>query len=319
MKKTIKLLKSAKSIALISHTSPDPDTIGSTLGLFAVLKKLGKKVDVYCDSVLNENCNFLEDFKLYKTESVEDFSDYDLVVSVDVPTEEKMGHYLEPFKSHPNSLRIDHHSTSTNFGKENIVVPYSACSILVYEIAKKLKVKLDKNIATCLYFAICGDTSIFRNNNTDSVTFKVCAELFEAGADFRLIYSEFFDKKTVPHLKLTSNTILTADINEEYKYVVMQIPLSDYEKFGASKDEYVGNLPQTYLNCGYKIGAVLKVKDDGIYCSLRSKFEYDVSKIAEVFGGGGHKSASACALGTFDMEVAKQKIKKAIEDYLNSI
>ncbi len=318
MKIATKLLKKAKSIALISHISPDPDTVGSTLALFACLKQLGKPVDVYCDCIPNQNYNFLEDFKVYKTQPVERFSDYDLVVAVDVPTSEKLGCYLDAFSAHDNTLRIDHHTSSDPFAKTNVVYPYSACALLIFYIAKKLKVKIDENIATCLYLAICGDTGIFRNNNTDGVTFEICSKLFDYGANYRKVYAEFFDKKTVPYLKLTSNALLNAEINDENKYVILKVIISDYEKFGVSLEDYVGNLPQNYLNCGYKIGAILKEKEDGIHCSLRSKFDYDVSKIASVFGGGGHKNASGCVINE-TMENAKIQVKQAIENYLNSL
>ena len=62
MKKSIKLLKKAKTIALFSHVSPDPDTIGSTLALKLMLEQIGKKVDVFCDSEKNLNYSFLKEY-----------------------------------------------------------------------------------------------------------------------------------------------------------------------------------------------------------------------------------------------------------------
>ena len=318
MKLAAKLLKKAKTIALISHTNPDPDTIGSTIGLCEILKKLGKTVHLFCDSELSESYAFLSAFEGYNKNEAGDFSNYDLVVAVDVPSEDRLGCHLDAFKSHANTLRIDHHVSGECGAKVNVVKDYSACALLIYDISKALKVKLNASIATPLYLAICGDTGIFRNTNTDSVTFEVCSKLFEAGAEFRKVYSEFFDKKTVPYLKLTSNALLGAEINEKEGFVVLSVSLSDYEKYEASLLENVGNLPHSYLNCGYKIAVILKEREDGIHCSLRSKFEYDVSKVAETFGGGGHKNASGCVI-VDTLEGAKKQMKKAISNYLKSV
>ena len=179
----------------------------------------------------------------------------------------------------------------------------------------KLKIKIDYKIATPLYLAICGDTSLFRNNNTDSETFDVAGKLLENGAEIRRVYGEFFDKKNVSYIKLSSSVLLGAKINDEYGFVIMSASKEDYEKYNASTDENVGNLANSYLNCGYKIAVVIKEKEDGLHCSLRSKFEYDCSKIAEVFGGGGHKNASGCKIQK-DIESAKKDIESQIIKYL---
>lgn len=303
MKECLKLIKKAKKIAIFSHESPDPDTIGSSLALCRCLESLGKEVGLFCGCEMTDNYNFLEYYVRYNTRNLED---YDLFIAVDVASDNKLGTFSEDFLAFSNTIKIDHHAIGTDFARINVVKTYSACAILIYEIAKLLKVKITQEIATELYFGICGDTSIFRNNNTDSKTFEVCAELFKAGADYRKVYGEFFDKKTVNFVKLTSNALLNASINDEYKFVSMVISASDYKKFEVSDQDDFGNLPKTYLNCGYKIAVIFKEKQDGIHCSFRSKFEYDVAKIAEVFGGGGHKNASGCNI--------KKSLKQAVKD-----
>ena len=317
MKKYLKILKKAQRIALFSHTNPDPDTIGSTLALSSVLKALGKHVDLFCDAEKNENYSFLTGYDEYNTAQDVNFSVYDLLVAVDVANETMLGKFADLFKGNENTLRIDHHLSGDNYAKNNLMIPYSACAILIFEIAKNLKIKINSDMATKLYFAICGDTGIFRNNNTDSVTFETCAELFKAGAEYRKVYSEFFDKKTVPYVKLTSSTLLNADINEEHKFVIMTVTAKDYEKYNANLNENIGNLPHQYLNCGYKIAVILKEKEDGIHCSFRSKFEYDCTKIAEIFGGGGHKNASGCKIEK-DMSSAKKDVETEIIKYLKA-
>ena len=313
----LKIIKKAKNIALFAHSSPDPDTIGSVIGFYNALLKLGKNVDLFCEDDIPESYSFLEDTikfndKLFNKEN------YDLLIAIDIASSHMFGKFEDDFMSHANTLRIDHHQKGELQAKCNVVEICSACAILIFKIIKKLKIKIDAKIATSLYLAICGDTGLFRNNNTDSETFDVAGKLLENGAEIRRVYGEFFDKKNVSYIKLSSSILLNAKINDEYGFVLMMALKGDYEKFGASTDENVGNLANTYLNCGYKVAVVIKEKDDGLHCSLRSKFEYDCSKIAEKFGGGGHKNASGCKFETTIAE-AEKELEKEIINYLENV
>ncbi|MBQ8451504.1 MAG: bifunctional oligoribonuclease/PAP phosphatase NrnA [Clostridia bacterium] len=316
MEAYLKLLKKSSKVALFSHANPDPDTIGSTLALKLVLEKLGKVVDLFCGDPVPQSYLFLEEAGEYNSKQYDE-NNYDLIVAVDLASPEMMGQWRDQILSAQNSLRIDHHISGTNYAKVNVMVPYSACAILIYEIAKKLHVKIDDKIATRLYFGICGDTGIFKNNNTDSKTFEVAADLFKAGANARKVYEEFFEVKTVPYVQMAANCTLKAELNDEYKYALMTATYEDYQKYNLF-DTDLGNLPHTYLNCGYKIGVILKEKEKGeIHCSFRSKFDYNVAEIAEQFGGGGHKNASGCTIMS-DITHAKKLIKSAIEKYLSN-
>ena len=258
------------------------------------------------------NFGFLEGFEDYNKSELGEF---DLYISVDVASGELLGKYEELFLNKQNTIKIDHHEKGTNFAKHNVVKKYSACAILIFELLKALKVKINEKIATCLYFGICGDTGIFKNNNTDSKTFAVCAELFDAGADFKTIYSEFFEKRTLSNLYLTSNAIMSAYVSDDGQFSVMTVSTDDFDRFGASENEHIGNLPHSFLNCGHKISVILKQKKDGIHVSFRSKFEYDVSKIAEKFGGGGHKNAAGCSI-IDGLGNAERMVIDAVKNYL---
>ena len=84
----------------------------------------------------------------------------------------------------------------------------------------------------------------------------------ELGADIRFVYGEYFDKKTVPELKLSSFALLNAKINDDLKYVIMKVAKDDYVKFDAPQTAYVGNLANLYLNCGFKVACIIKEKDE---------------------------------------------------------
>ncbi len=315
MTKYLKILKKASSVAIFSHISPDPDTIGSTLALRRILMLMGKSVDVFCSDNIPEDYNFLDDAKAYNGE----LKNYDLLVSVDVSSSQRLGIYEEMFLGHKNTIKIDHHQTSESFGKQNHVKICSACAIIINDIAKQLKVKIDPVTASLLFMAICGDTGIFRNNNTDEESFKNAAEFLSAGADIRKVYSEFFDKKQANWVRFTSKILLNAVLNDKYGYALLQATKDDYDVFGIDpKNDKIANIPNSYLACGYKVAVLLKEKEDGIHISLRSKNEYDVSQIAMVFYGGGHKNAAGCTIQKSLIRATKE-ITKAVENYLKEI
>jgi len=316
MNKILKQLKKSKKIALFSHISADPDTIGSTMALCLALKAMGKEVYAFCDDENLEKFEFLDILKYYN--QTENFDDFDLFVAVDIASIDRLGKYQFLFEQNNNTIRIDHHKSGEDFAKLNLMVPYGACGVLIYEIITKLKQKITPQIATLLYFAICGDTGGFRFNNTDAKIFGACEKLLNAGADIKRVYAEFFDKKSLPVLRLTSDAILNVETNDDMKFALLKIDKKKYQTFGVDESEYVGNLPNMLLNCGYKIACILKEKSDGIRVSLRSKFEYDCSLIAEKFGGGGHKNASGINFEDKTLDEVELLIKNAIIEFLDN-
>lgn len=309
----VKQIKKAKRIALFSHISPDPDTIGSTLAFRRILVSLGKDVDVFCTDDIPEDYNFYDDFKLYAGEPS---GQYDLLIAVDVASAYRLGKYEEMFMAHENTLKIDHHQESDDFAKVNYVKILSATAVIIFDLSKKLRAKIDKTTASLLYMALCGDTGVFRYTNTDSKTFEVAAALASHGAEIRKVYSEFFDKKKKNGVMFNSHLLLGAEFYDKYGFALMTATAEDYKKFkiDPAKDN-ISNLPHTLLSCGYKIAGVIKEKPDGIHVSLRSKFEYDVSKIGAKFGGGGHKNAAGFYVD-LPLADAKKALEKEIKKYL---
>lgn len=311
MKRIAKQIKQAKTIALFSHSSPDPDTIGSTLALMIALRSANKSVDVFCARDMPENFNFIEEYAEYN----KTLQTYDLLLSIDTARTSMLGDFAEMFLNHNNTARLDHHTGGDQYAKINVVQKHSACAIMVMDLIQKLKIKITPKIATLLFFGLAGDTGFFKNSGTDAESFDYASRLISLGADKNLLMREFFDKRTVEMLKLTSSVLLDADINKKLGFALMTVSFDDYEKFGAQKTESVSNLPNLYLGCGLKVAVILKQKDNGIGCSFRSVPEIDISKLAEKLGGGGHKNASGCLLDT-TLVKAKSMIKKELKQFL---
>ena len=56
--KIVKSIHEADCIAIFSHTSPDPDALGSSCALALALKKLGKQVECINESEIDTRANF---------------------------------------------------------------------------------------------------------------------------------------------------------------------------------------------------------------------------------------------------------------------
>lgn len=315
MQKFLSQISESKSVAIFSHKNPDPDAIGSALALCKLLEAAGKRVGLFCSGEMSGDYRFLAGFEKYNTTNP---NDYELFLAVDVASSSMLGDNAELFLAHDKTIRIDHHSSGENFAKINVCEFKSACAILIFDIAQKLSLKITPEVATLLYFAICGDTGIFKNTNTDSETFEVCAKLLKLGADAQRVYGEFFDKKTIAFVKLTSMCLLGAEFDEKGNFAIMSATEKDFEAAGAESTESISNLPHTYLSCGLKMVVILKEQGDEVRCSLRSKADFDCTKVAEVFGGGGHKNASGCTIHA-PLREAKVLMKNALENYFSKI
>ena len=125
LKKAAGLLIDADSVLILTHKSPDGDTVGSALALCRALKKLGKKVNVICSDPMPKKYNYLFDgLKLDKAEP-------DLIVATDIASVELLGKDLELYADKVD-LCIDHHPSNTGYADFTVDDPTAAatCEIM---------------------------------------------------------------------------------------------------------------------------------------------------------------------------------------------
>lgn len=296
MKQIIKLIKKSNRVAVFAHLSADADCLGSQSAISFLCKKLGKKVDNYIDDEkIAAYCTFIE--TNVNLGAVFNPNDYDLLIAVDIAAERMLGKYKHDFKNHSNTIVIDHHSERDLQGKYTYVdSTVSACGEIIYDILKMSKIEIDKTIATNLYSAIAGDTGCFMHDNTTMSSHIKAGELIALGADFSLAnYNLFkFTSKKEFSLRTLLNGIMVQ--SEGVSYCIVEEKM--LEKGGYDIDD-VGDYVNTLLSLeGTKIAYLVKEKGKNAYSvSLRSLKGYDVSHIAQKFGGGGHIQAAGFYFG----------------------
>lgn len=286
--KVAELLAPDKKIIILPHKNADGDCLGSAFALKLALLSLGHTAEV----VLREESDLLD--IVHKGENF-DFEP-DVVVAVDCADEERMGDRIEIFKACEKTVNIDHHKTNTNYADVNIVDAYaSATGEMIFKLCRELGVELSAEIADNIYLAILTDTGRFTHNNTTPETHKIVSELVALGANFNKITKSVYENKPYSKLLLQAKAIMSIKRYNDGKIATVKITKADIEDAGASMDDASGLVDIAVSLSGVETSVYLKETDDGIKASMRSSV-LDVSKIALIFGGGGHPAASGCTL-----------------------
>ena len=111
MKELVDTLRGAKTVAIVSHRDPDPDTIGSGIALGLALDSLGKRVTLHCADPVPEHARFLAWADRYSTEPPP--ATADLIVTVDFGSADRAKFALP---AGPTLVNIDHHASNDRFG-----------------------------------------------------------------------------------------------------------------------------------------------------------------------------------------------------------
>jgi bifunctional oligoribonuclease and PAP phosphatase NrnA len=302
------LLTDAHDVLILTHKSPDGDTIGSALALCRTLTKLGKAARVVCADPIPEKFRYLLDGLIFGE------SEPGLIVSTDVASAELMGGSLAPYAGKVD-LCIDHHPSNTGYAAFTVVDPSAAatCEIMA-EIINILNVEMDSDIANCLYTGIATDTGCFRYSNTTPKTLRTAADMIEKGADSVTINKRLFETVSRGRLEFERLALETLELYFNGRAALITLTRAMNEKAGITDSETEG-IPSIPARIeGVEAGITVKEKEDGVYkISLRTAETLNASDICANFGGGGHAAAAGCRVeGSLDD--VKSRILKAVKD-----
>jgi len=294
------LIDRSKNILILLHQSPDGDTIASSLALHTFLSRLGKQVDLAVNDTIPEVFNFL----LTEVEVKKDFllGDYDLVFAVDCGDTLRTGfasRIEKIFKKTP-LINIDHHIKNNlhKIAAVNLVdEKASATAELVYELMVALKFTIDSKIATYILAGIYYDTGGFQHSNVTERTLKISSECIRNGGRVSLVQKNILANKKTAGLKLWGIALKRMKVKKS-GVVYTYLSSSDLKQIGAALEDASGivNLINTVPNCRVAL-LLIETPDGKIKASLRSEDDrVDVSKLARLFGGGGHRKAAGFTL-----------------------
>jgi phosphoesterase RecJ-like protein len=278
---------------------PDGDGVGSSLGLFWLLKSLGKKAEVIvCDDVPIAYQSLPGAADIRKVKSID--KQYDAVLIIECSDVFRPG-IAELDKQF--TVNIDHHATSEHFGSINwIDSTASAVGEMIYNLCKAIGGRITPEIAECLYMALVTDTGSFHYSNTTDRTLKVASELIKSGVKPAKISEAVYNSYPWSRIELMRQVLATVKRDSSGRVASMRQTLEMRKNAGAVDGDNNGfvNIPLA----AKEIEAVVYMREAGpneYRVSLRSKGDINVAKVAERFGGGGHKNAAGCrAEGDWD-------------------
>lgn len=297
-------------VMIVVHRNPDGDALGTAFALQHVFERLNRRVCIAAHDSVSRLLRFLADGR----EELKPQFEPECIVSVDVATEELFGTSLAIYANRTD-YNIDHHYTNTRYARCNIVCSdRSSAGEVLYELLLAAGVEIDCYIAAKLYAAISFDTGCFRFSNVGIRTHRIAGELLSFGIDAADINRRLFDIATLEQLKI-ENLALTGVRQYKDKHVTVLVITRDMlEQVGASDEDIHGLTDLTRRIDGTVVGVTMRETQDGMFkVSLRSSDQYfNVSRVAAVFGGGGHVRASGCILPG-PVDVARDRLLEAID------
>ncbi|MFI3287378.1 MAG: DHH family phosphoesterase [Rikenellaceae bacterium] len=322
--KFFSLLNSSERVVILSHTNPDGDAIGSSLGLLRGLRSRfpDKKFRIYVPNEMPSTLRFLDtnrDVEVWAAstnESTAFIAAADLVIMSDFNDPhrlEGMGGALEKNFFAPRVL-IDHHLSPKSYDVNFHDASASSASLLAYYLLEAMEIKLTAEIAEPLYAGMMTDTGGFMFSNLNAELYSAVAEIARTGVNLVRVNREILNTQSEDRVRLTSY-LLSNNMTLDKEHRSAYITLSQEEKlqynYKTGDTEGLVNVPQTIE--GIDFSTLLIENKDHIKLSLRSLSDIDVNAIAnEHFNGGGHKNAAG---GKFygTMEEAVEVLKTIIE------
>ena len=181
----IENLKPENKICIIGHIDPDADALASMTVLkdFLTKHKLIETVDIFGETnQVQENCLFmLKDHTLNPISNLSELKTkiYDVSIAVDSPNIDRLGIYKDLFKNAKQTIVIDHHQTSLNFGQTNIIENASSTSEIIFNILENFHYSFTVPNYENIYSGIITDTNNFTTPNTNKNTFLIASKIIE--------------------------------------------------------------------------------------------------------------------------------------------
>jgi phosphoesterase RecJ-like protein len=281
-----------RTFLVTSHARPDGDSIGSQLAMAFALEALGKRVRIVNADAAPEHYQGFPGMDRIEIAPSVDASSADAVIVMECSDPSRTG--LTGLESHPFVINIDHHAGNKMYGAINWHdESAAACGEMVFDLIRALGVPLTFEIATHVYLAILTDTGSFHHSNITPRTFDICRRAVEAGVNPAAMARRVFDSNSFGKLKLIGALLDRMELLDNGHLAVLYIDDAMLKACGCTHNDTEGiiNLPLTAREI--QAVAFFKVATNGdVRVSMRSKYDVDVRRIANMFGGGGHKNAA---------------------------
>ncbi len=299
----VEILRTHQRFVISSHVRPDADAIGSEMGLCGLLEQMGKEVRIVNPSATPNHLGFLDPTnrirKIGEGITLEEVCNTDVHLLVDTSAWQQLTELrktLETTKA--KKVVIDHHLSSDHLGAELFKdTTAAAAGILICELADALGITPTVEQGTALFAAIATDTGWFRFPNVDARTIQRIAWLIELGVQPHVVYRELYEKSSLARLHLHGRVLSRVSIEFGGAMGMTYVQQKDFDETGAHPSDTEDLVNDCLTIVGTRCAVIFVEQKSGqVKVSFRSRSGLDVAKIAEQFGGGGHRLASGAML-----------------------
>ena len=320
------LLTAPRKVVITTHQKPDPDAMGSSLGMYHFLTSLGHEVSVISPTNWATWLNWMQssdiviDYELTPQKAHEVLGKADWLFCLDFNIFSRTKHLtqqLQDFKG--TRILIDHHQQpdTANFDYGISDTAKSSTAEMVYDfiVQSGHSDKINTPIAECLYAGVMADTGSFRFGSTTASVHHMVAFLKERGLEHSKVHENIYDNFLENRLRFIGHVLLNRmEVFYEYNTVLIAISKKDLLRFQIKTGDTEGlvNFPLTIQ--GIKLAGLVIDRDEERKWSFRSKGGFDTNTFArKYFNGGGHFNASGGR--TFDpLETTVEKFKTAMRE-----
>ncbi len=313
------LLSEPKKVVITMHQKPDGDAMGSTLGLYHFLSKLGHQCTVISPTnwanFLNwmPGCNTVLDYESQGSKADILMADADWIFCLDfniLSRTKRMADKLLAAKG--ERILIDHHREPQTevftYGNSNIEKSSTSEMVFDFIVESGHIDMIEANIGACLYAGVMTDTGSFRFPSTKASVHKMVYELMERGLEHSHVHEELYDNFLESRFRFIGHALLNRlELFYEYNTALITVPQSDLIKFNVKTGDTEGLVNYALSIQGIKLAAVIIDRGEERKSSFRSKAGFDVNTFARTyFNGGGHFNAA----GGFNKEPLEEVVLK---------
>jgi phosphoesterase RecJ-like protein len=295
----VEVIKAHKRFLLVSHIRPDCDALGSELGMAGIFDSLGKQVRIVNGQATPPNYKFIDPHRRIKAIGVDvqppELDDIEILMILDTSAWAQLGPMSDVVRStKAKKIVLDHHVSADDLGAELFKdVEAEATGRLVLQAAQQLNVRLTPEIAIPLFAAIATDTGWFRFASTRGDTYRAAGALVDAGVKPSALWNSLYEQDTLARLNLRGRILGRASAEMDGRLIHTAVLQDDFKATGALPSDTEDIVNETLTVGGTQMAVIMVEQPSGEFkVSFRSRCAVDCSKLAEQFGGGGHKAAA---------------------------
>ena len=299
------LLDQPRRVVIIMHQKPDADAMGSSLGLFHFLKRLGHEPVVISPTNWADwlkwmpGCGGVIDYEYSTDKAVAVLDQAQWVFCLDFNTLARTRHMAARLrKVSATKILIDHHQQPEaeyfDYGVSNTEKSSTCEMVYDFIVGSGHAGLIDIDIAACLYAGVMSDTGSFRFPGASAAVHRMVAALKDTGLNHTQIHENLFDNFLENRLRFTGFVLQNRmEIFYEYNAALIAIPWKDLVRYEIKTGDTEGLVNYPLSIQGIRMAALIIDRDEEVKCSFRSKGDFDVNVFArKYFEGGGHVNAA---------------------------